>query len=387
MTSIVFVDAEREALADLPDWFSLNRPAWQIQLASSAEDAMELMIDCQFDCVISENNFPAISGAELFSHVAQHQPDAVRIAWSDSADAELRLETLHATHRYIGKPESPENICATIERALALHQQLRDEGLQSLINGISRLPVLPEIYDQLMLELASENFSAQGINRIIESDISLSVTLLKIVNSPFYGLVEHVKSPSHAVNLLGAEVVKNILLSEKVISQFKQISPGTNRLSQMNIQAQTRGVLANRFARVANLPKRQNDHCQMAGMLSAMGELVLETGMIEPTAIADTPYYPDLIGSAILGKWSLPDSIVEAVLHQSDAQAPGGDVSAMHVLHTIRLLENAYAANNHQLDDTFANSIVFDAHPLNDHLLYQWLNCFCDYHANLKIAA
>ena len=387
MTSIVFVDAEREALADLPDWFSLNRPAWQIQLASSAEDAMELMIECQFDCVISENNFPAISGAELFSHVAQHQPDAVRIAWSDSADAELRLETLHATHRYIGKPESPENICATIERALALHQQLRDEGLQSLINGISRLPVLPEIYDQLMLELASENFSAQGINRIIESDISLSVTLLKIVNSPFYGLVEHVKSPSHAVNLLGAEVVKNILLSEKVISQFKQISPGTNRLSQMNIQAQTRGVLANRFARVANLPKRQNDHCQMAGMLSAMGELVLETGMIEPTAIADTPYYPNLIGSAILGKWSLPDSIVEAVLHQSDTQAPGGDVSAMHVLHTIRLLEDAYAANNHKLDDTFANSIVFDAHPLNDHLLYQWLNCFCDYHANLKIAA
>ena len=387
MTSILFVDDQQPALDTLSDWFIKTRPDWQIHVALSAEKAIALIEQYQIDCIVSDMSLPGISGAALVSHVAQYQPDAVRIALSDSLDDELKLESLHATHRFINKPESPEKINTIIDRALSLRARLHEPALRSLITGITSLPVLPEIYDRLMLELASDSFSVGVVSRIIESDISLSATLLRIVNTPYYGLVQHVQSPKHAVNLLGIELVKNILLSEKVVTQFKQFNPDAKRISELNVQSSVRCVLANRFARLANLSKRQIDHCQIAGMLSALGELVVETRMIDPEVLADGPYDHNLIGSSILGLWSLPDIVVEAVLHQNDEIAPSGEISAVQVLHTIRILEDAFADNHFKLDEAFSKDTVFHDHPLTDELLFQWFDCFCDYNNDLKLAA
>lgn len=387
MTTVVFVDQEQSVLDALARWFSEKKPHWQVLLSSSADQAMQLLEGQSVDCIVSDMNMPCLDGAKLLCHVAQHQPDAVRIALSKQQDAELTLESLHATHRFIAKPESAEQVSKAIERSLQLRAQLHDPSLRSLITGITTLPVLPEIYDRLMLELASEDFSIAVITRIIESDISLSATLLKVVNSAYYGLVQHVESPSHAVNLLGIELVKNILLSEKLVSQFKQFAPGSQHVIDLNIQASIRGVLANRFARLAKLPKRQIDHCQMAGMLSSLGELVISTGMIDVDTLESFDFHHDVIGSSILGLWSLPDVIVEAVLHQNNAAAVESEaVTPLHVLYAIRRLEAAFFGNDKRFDHNFLPETVFPGHP-HQPLLHRWFDCYCDYQMDLKQAA
>jgi len=353
MNTVVFVDEEHLLLDKLVSWFSEYKPNWQVYTATSAEPAMQLLEKHSVDCVVSDIDLPDMNGAQLLCHVAKKQPDAVRIALSKNKDAELTLESLHATHRFIAKPDNGEQVSQAIERSLQLREQLHDPALRRLITGITTLPILPEIYDRLMLELASEDFSIAVVTRIIESDISLSATLLKVVNSAYYGLLRHVESPSHAVHLLGIELVKNILLSEKIVSQFKQFAPGAQRVNELNIQASIRGVLANRFARVA--------------------KMVVVTGMLDMDSLQSHDFHPDVIGSSILGLWSLPDTIVEAVLHQSNPENLDFNddaLSPLHVLNAIRRLEAAFANNNKCIDQNFRAETVFGDTSLE--LLHLW---------------
>lgn len=387
MTTIVFVDDEQSVLDTLASWFPDGENSRKTLFVSSATEAMQLLDTNTVDCIVSDMRMPGVNGADLLSHIAEHQPNTVRIGFSGFIDAEMTLESLHATHRFIAKPSDKAALLEAINRSLVLREKLSDPTLSSMITGITSIPVLPEIYDKLMLELASDDFSINTIGKIIESDISLSATLLKVVNSPYYGLVQHVESPSHATNLLGVEVVKNILLSEKVVNQFKQFSTDARRVSELNIQASVRGVLANRFARLAKLDKRRIDHCHIAGMMSSLGELVVETGMLDSTDLNQHQFHTDLIGSSIIGLWSLPDAIVEAVLHQSDETVPAGSVSPMQILHAVRNLEHAFAANDQKMDKAFNAESCLAPYKLSESLATKWFDCFCDYQLDLKQAA
>ena len=387
MTTILFVDSDTSALHCLSDWFNQHRPQWQILTATGFDSAIELSANTELACVVSDLVLADNSGVELLRHMTHKQPKAIRIGFSAEDNAELTLESLHIAHRFISKPEKAERVCEAIERSLALHQLLSDSQLTSLIATMNTLPVLPEVYDRLMLELASENFSIENVSRIIESDISLTATLLRIVNSPYYGMVTHVQSPAHAVNLLGVELIKNILLTDSIASQLKQTMSDTTRINELNAQAGIRGVLANRFSRLAKLEKRQIDHCQMAAMLSNFGELVLHANMIPPESTTDSSHNPDLVGSCILALWSLPDAIIEAVLHQNKDELPSGEITAVHVLRTICMLEQADVSDADSLEDSIRQDPVYDQLQIDGELLKQWLSCYSEMHNELKFAA
>jgi HD-like signal output (HDOD) protein len=387
MTTIVFVDDEQSVLDTLESWVMDGGQSWQAHFVLSAEEALQTIAGGSIDCIVSDMRMPGMNGAELLNQVAELQPTIVRIGFSGYLDAEMTLESLHATHRFIAKPSDKKSLIDAIDRSLSLRAKLSNRELRKIITGITSIPVLPEIYDKLMIELASEDFSIITIGNIIEADISLSATLLKVVNSPYYGLVQHVESPAHATNLLGVEVVKNILLTEKVVSQFAQYSTDTRRVSELNIQASIRGVLANRFAKLAALDKRSIDHSHIAGMMSSLGELVVETGMIPSTEIHAEHYHNDLIGSSIIGLWSLPDSIVEAVLHQSDKEIPTDQLSAMLILHAVRSIENVFRENEGHLDNNFTVENTLSRYDLPAGLAQKWFDCFCDYQLDLRQAA
>ncbi|NND89735.1 MAG: HDOD domain-containing protein [Granulosicoccus sp.] len=392
MTTIAFVDQD-PALAQslsgsvLSDYSADQESPWTWHFMETAGELLTHLQMERVDCVVSDMQASLRDGAQLLNHIAIQNPHTVRIALSSQVDAEMTLESLHATHRFIAKPTDCETVIEAIHRSLALHQKLSDRTLRSLVASITSLPVLPDIYNQLMTEMASSNFSIEAIGRIIESDISLSATLLKVVNSPYYGLVQHVESPTHAANLLGVELVKNILLCEKVLSQFKPDRRNEKAISELNTQARIRGVLANRFARVAKFRKRQIDHCQIAGMLGSLGDLVIQTGMVDPVVDENTTYHADQIGSSILGLWSLPDPVVEAVLTQRQEASPNGTLTVAHVLHALRRLDALFANSDRMPNEKFSMADALPDSTIDATLQRRWFDCYCDFHSDLQQAA
>ena len=80
--------------------------------------------------------------------------------------------------------------------------QLMDAALGGLIKDIG-IPPRPVVVQQLQDELAKPESDIRKIAQIIGQDIGLSVAVLKMVNSPIYGLSRRAESVDQAVNLIG----------------------------------------------------------------------------------------------------------------------------------------------------------------------------------------
>src|SRR6185436_4135218 len=85
-----------------------------------------------------------------------------------------------------------------------------------LIGGVTALPMLPAIYDQLVAAVGSENVELSEIAAIVAGDVATSVELLKLVNSAFFGLPREVYSVADAVRLLGLDNVQALVLASSL---------------------------------------------------------------------------------------------------------------------------------------------------------------------------
>nr|WP_206019957.1 HDOD domain-containing protein [Pseudomaricurvus alkylphenolicus] len=87
---------------------------------------------------------------------------------------------------------------------------LTQEQVQQILQGIS-IPPQPQIMVDLQMEQMSPSCSIENIARLIGQDIGLAGSILKTVNSPFYGLSNKITSINQAVNLLGVNSVINLV--------------------------------------------------------------------------------------------------------------------------------------------------------------------------------
>lgn len=357
MKSILFVDDERDVLDGLRRMLRSHRKEWDMHFCESAEEAMQLLDSKSMDAIVSDMRMPGTDGAKLLNWVREKHPNVIRIALSGYADSELTLESLHATHQFISKPADPGQIEKALERTMRVRETLSDRKLVDALNGLSSLPTLPEVYDELMGILASEDFTMEDVGHTVERDMSLSVNLLKVVNSAFFGLYGHIESPFQAVLMLGSETVKNLALKDKVFNYFDDQNIDADYLNSLNTRAQLLGALAGKFAATAKLDKRSADHAQIAGLMSQIGELVCSSLLKDHNSIASGSLNPNVVGGHILALWGLPDAVVEAVLFYQDPNDISSEkILPVHVLHAAWLLTEKNASEEEIVDD-IANKV------------------------------
>ena len=81
-----------------------------------------------------------------------------------------------------------------------MNQELSAEQIQQVLQGIS-VPPQPQIMVDLQMEQFLPNPDLKTIAKLISQDPGLSGALLKIVNSPYFGLSNRIASIQQAVNL------------------------------------------------------------------------------------------------------------------------------------------------------------------------------------------
>ncbi|HED35055.1 MAG TPA: HDOD domain-containing protein, partial [Gammaproteobacteria bacterium] len=84
---------------------------------------------------------------------------------------------------------------------------------QTLIKESIELISLPDVYIRLREVITSPNSSMSDVAQIIAHDPSITARLLKLVNSPFFGLVSKVDTMTRAINLLGTQQVHDLVLA------------------------------------------------------------------------------------------------------------------------------------------------------------------------------
>jgi len=346
---ILFVDDEPMVLSGIQRSLrSLNRE-WEMGFAGSGADALLMMEQSPFDVVITDMRMPGMDGAQLLDLVKKRFPRTIRMVLSGQSDKETILRSVGPTHQFLSKPCDGEELKQKLTRAFALRDLLENPRLKELVGQIETLPSLPSLYIAITDALNSPNTSISKIGDIIAHDMGMSVKLLQLVNSAFFGLACQVSSPKQAAALIGVENIRALVLSVHVFSEFHgRFHEDMAFLWDHSFAA---AVFARAIARAQTAGRQTEDDSFTAGLLHDIGRLVLVcscsdeyqqvlrsckekdirlvAGEIETFGCSHSA-----VGAYLVGLWGLPHAVVEAVAwHHEPAQAMHDAFSPVMAVH------------------------------------------------------
>ncbi len=338
--SILFVDDEPNILSGLKRMFRALRQEMDFHFVESGQDALDFMAEHTVDIVVSDMRMPGMDGATLLSLVQEKHPHAIRIMLTGQADEESILRTVGVVHQFIAKPSDPETLREVLGRACALQNLMKNEQLKTLISSIGQLPSLPAVYAQLQRKLREPDCALADIASIIEQDLAMTAKILQLVNSSFFGFFKSIDSPARAVNLLGLDTVKSLVLTVEIFSELKPVD--TKFFSGHALWEHSVAVAA--FAKIITLAETNSkimiENAFTSGFLHDIGKLLLFSSLqdtyIKTLELAQNDHMPTCqaeqqmlnathgdVGGYLLGLWGLPGAVVEtASFHHCLDQYP-----------------------------------------------------------------
>ncbi len=95
------------------------------------------------------------------------------------------------------------------------------ERTRLILNSIDQLAVVPEFLQDVMRVLNKKDVSINEAAKLINRDQSLVTKILRIANSPLYGLYRKVASVEYALHIIGLAEVTNIVTGITLLETFK----------------------------------------------------------------------------------------------------------------------------------------------------------------------
>lgn len=144
-----------------------------------------------------------------------------------------------------------------------------EERIKSLIN----LPTLPIIATQIIRISREDRLSVNQMLPIIEKDPPLAMRVLKIANSPFYGLTEKVQSLRHAIVVIGLNQLAELATAFSIIRAFDEKGDELLPWRLFWEHSSATGFMAQMIAEELGLSTGENLYS--VGLLHDIGKLVL----------------------------------------------------------------------------------------------------------------
>jgi putative nucleotidyltransferase with HDIG domain len=207
-----------------------------------------------------------------------------------------------------------------------------DNKIKQVVSNIRNLPTPPMVFHQIQKVISDPNVSAAQIASILAEDPAISVKVLKLTNSAFYGLAREVDSVKHAVVIVGMEAIKNLVLSASVLDMFK-----SDTVDQEFQESYWRHSLATGFC-CRFLAKKLQAHGMMntdsafsSGLLHDIGKIVIacflsdEYARLQEARAEDTESQDIELEDRVLGfnhaqigaflavQWKLPNRLAESI--------------------------------------------------------------------------
>ena len=134
--NILIVDDEEDNLALL---YRTLRSKYNITKAHSAIEALEILQNKQFDCILSDHKMPLMDGVEFLKRVYDIQPRTMRLLVTAYSDVKILIDAINYAkiYRYIKKPFTPDELLMVVDSALECYQLKIDN--ENLISDLKDL--------------------------------------------------------------------------------------------------------------------------------------------------------------------------------------------------------------------------------------------------------
>ena len=337
MRRVLFVDDEAFILHGLRRMLHGMEKDWTMEFVTSAEEGLRAMATEPFDVVVSDMRMPGMDGADFLAEVRKRHPKTARIILSGQSTEASVLRALGPSHQYLAKPCEAEMLRRTVERACALQNLLESDRVRALVAEIQSLPSLPSLYQEITSLSQDPRVTLEALGAVIERDVGMSTTILKLANSAYFGLRRPAESVARAVVFLGLDTIRALILGSGVFRAYRGLPSDVLSVEHLWDHSVRASAFAGVIARSEGVPPEILGHACLGAMFHDVGKLIL--------VVHDTARYRDVhervareglsvseverevyrathaeIGAYLLGLWGFPDGIVRAVAFHSRPQ-------------------------------------------------------------------
>lgn len=154
--------------------------------------------------------------------------------------------------------------------------------LDTLLQNPNALPTAPKLVEELISSFENADVSVEEIARKLSLDPVLSAKLLRLANSAYYHVSRRIGNVEDAVRMLGFVTVRTLVISSGLVGGFKTV-PGLELKPFWRYSLHT-AVVAKWIAKKVGV---NTDLAFTIGMMHAIGQLVMHSGMAAETAALD----------------------------------------------------------------------------------------------------
>jgi putative nucleotidyltransferase with HDIG domain len=198
--------------------------------------------------------------------------------------------------------------------------------LPAALGAVRNLPPLPTVATQILASLADDRVDSERIAHHIASDTALAARVLRVANSPYYGLQGKIATIPEAVVVLGFANLRSLVMASALTLTLTDVSPEFDRLRFWRHSLATAAAASAAGSVLGTNPTL----LFLAGLMHDMGRLAL--GVTFPAAfeaVAARRKQDDLswieaetevlgfdhatLGGALCDHWRFPEVIGRAV--------------------------------------------------------------------------
>jgi putative nucleotidyltransferase with HDIG domain len=216
------------------------------------------------------------------------------------------------------------------------------DALKAFVASVQHLPLFTGTAMQLIRTVDQEDVTVGELSRLISTDAALVAHLLRIVNSPYYGLARRIGTVSDALTVLGFNLVR------RTVTAAVLQRPLFAYLHETSVARAfwRHGLMCASLARHLAMQKNvDGELAYMAGLMHDVGRLAMLMQFPEQTDVLLRVHSDDdnfgidrefarfgfdhaQVGGALLELWGLPEKIVQAAHQHADETEPEDPMSA-----------------------------------------------------------
>jgi len=230
-----------------------------------------------------------------------------------------------------------------------------------LLELCERMPAFPASVQQVISLTSDINSSPKELVKVIDHDPVLTMKILKVANSAYFGLSRQIVSINHAVVYLGLNTVKHVALAIAAIGSLPKDNDAGFDMDDFLLHSLTTAVITRSLARIMKVPEVDAANFFVAGLLHDIGQVVFaqfkpvefkkalqqcrDHGVSLHEMEADfCGHDHSELGAVLCETWSFPEPLVSAIrMHH----LPGTGRDATPVRKCL-FVANLLAARVHQ---------------------------------------
>lgn len=208
------------------------------------------------------------------------------------------------------------------------------------------MPSVPIVLFRILQLVDEDQASARRLEELIQHDPSLAARILKLSNSAFYSFRSEVNTISHAIALLGLNLVRSLAIGVSIFESFSRgMRDQAGLINQLWMHSFAVGFLSQEIWQRRST-RAQGEYALLCGLLHDLGKIVffkhdgveysrlflMEKEEKDPDicAFEIQRYGSDhaTLGAALIKQWSLPEEMAAVVRHHHEPGAGGLPLAA-----------------------------------------------------------